>query len=107
MEYTSEQIRAVCLGPPFLRTSRGLPRAAPAVKTFKIKPKRRAPNTRLLFPELLTGPENPWTTGSAKRIAEAPPSGLTTLELCAGAGGQAIGMEQAAIEHAGLVELNQ
>lgn len=68
--------------------------------------KKRVPDTPLLFPELLTGPDNPWLTGSA-RTTWATPSGLSTLELCAGAGGQAIGLEQAGIEHAGLVEINK
>lgn len=69
--------------------------------------RKRAPDTGSLFPEMLTGPDNPWLTGSARRSAGATPSGLSTLELCAGAGGQAIGLEQAGIEHAGLVEINK
>jgi DNA (cytosine-5)-methyltransferase 1 len=31
---------------------------------------------------------------------------LSTLELCAGAGGQALGLEKAGIEHAGLIEID-
>jgi C-5 cytosine-specific DNA methylase len=50
-------------------------------------------------------PENPWVTGGHRRKLKGK-SGLVTLELCAGAGGQAIGLERAGIDHVGLLEID-
>jgi DNA (cytosine-5)-methyltransferase 1 len=50
-------------------------------------------------------PENPWVTGEHLRSPKRK-SELTTLELCAGAGGQALGLERAGIKHVGLVEID-
>lgn len=55
----------------------------------------------VLFPELSI---NPWP---ASKVRAVPSSGLTTLELCAGGGGQALGYEQAGIGHAGLIEIDK
>jgi DNA (cytosine-5)-methyltransferase 1 len=73
----------------------------------RMKNWKRRDEDAFLFPEMS---ENPWSTVSGKRSGKGgqqPISRLTTLELCAGAGGQALGLEQAGIGHAGLVELDK
>ena len=59
-----------------------------------------------LFPEVFVRGESPWLTGPQPRRT-TPRSKLASLELCAGAGGQALGLEAAGIEHEGLIELDR
>jgi DNA (cytosine-5)-methyltransferase 1 len=40
------------------------------------------------------------------QASDSKPAALSVLELCAGAGGQALGLEQAGFEHAALVEID-
>lgn len=65
--------------------------------------------TQRAFPGSSPRDESPWFTRAVPSAGTSweEPSGLTTLELCAGAGGQALGFEQAGIEHTALIEINK
>jgi DNA (cytosine-5)-methyltransferase 1 len=58
---------------------------------------------RSLFPER---EENPWNTGTDKEEYGGA-AGLAAVELCAGGGGQALGLEAAGIQHVALVDIDK
>ena len=68
---------------------------------------RSARNGKIaLFPEMS---DDTWPSRPRKGIhpAETLPGTLSTLELCAGGGGQALGLEHAGIQHVGLIEIEK
>ncbi|MFZ0460844.1 MAG: DNA cytosine methyltransferase, partial [Candidatus Acidiferrales bacterium] len=64
---------------------------------------------QILLPGIGRAAENPWQTRSQPSEIAFPQigTGISTLELCAGAGGQALGYETAGFHHAALVEIDR
>lgn len=84
------------------------PKSRRIVLVAKILMKRRLTSIQRILPAVALGPENPWSTAPHTYVEDVSRgNGLTTLELCAGAGGQAIGFEGAKIEHVGLLEIDK
>lgn len=67
---------------------------AAAARTRKTPAKPRPPKVEDLFV-------------AASRVKPAKPSALTSVEICAGAGGQALGVELAGFGHTALVEIDK
>jgi DNA (cytosine-5)-methyltransferase 1 len=63
-------------------------------------------NNTPFLPDFETWSDNPWSVGASTQRAKGS-SGFVTLELCAGGGGQALGLENAGIDHVALLEIDK